>query len=99
MAKILVIGVGNSQKKVVEKLHEVIPESRCVLIGSYLYSENPQNIEYYNLLRNSKIAKEISSTYMPGSAYVMTLRRLPEIIEEQREKLEEFLGLNTIRKD
>ena len=99
MAKILVIGVGNSQEKVVERLQQLIPNSRCVQIGANSFSRNP-NIEYYSLIKNSKIAKEIINIgCMPGSTHLMIIERLPEIIEEQREKLAEFLGINTIRKD
>ena len=99
MAKTLVIGVGASQQNVVEKLQQLIPDSRCVNIGLGLYPRNP-NIEYYNLAENSGIAKEIVDVgCMPGSTHMMLIERLPEIIEEQREKLREFLRFKPIQQD
>lgn len=87
MAKIVIIGVGNSQTEVVRMLHERIPEAKCI---SMTMGRNPripddeENIQNYNLIEHSKTAQQVVSLgLMPADEKHDLTKHLSEIMQEQ----------------
>lgn len=98
MPKILVVGIGGSQGNVIEKLQHTLPDCRCVLIDTDLYS-TIDNIDFYSLSANSSLARKIiDMRMMPGTTNCEITKHLPDIIEEQKVNLIEFLGFAPIAK-
>lgn len=91
MAEIIIIGVGHSQTQVVKKLHNLIPEAKCINITmghNFNIPSDEENIINYNLADYSKTAQRIKSLcLMPGSAQMETEKHLKEILDEQLDQI------------
>lgn len=92
MSKIIVIGVGDSQFEAIEKMHQQMPEAKCVHITCNWYNnEHSEGIYHHNLIENSNLAKEIFSSYHPGSACEIVRQEIAEIVEEQADAINKLL--------
>lgn len=96
MAKILIIGVGNSQTEVVKMLHERVPEAKCISMTMQRNPSIPEdedNIQNYNLIEHSKTAQQIVRLgLMPGDEKYELNKHLSEILREQLSDIERLLG-------
>lgn len=92
MGKIIIIGVGSSQHEFIEKIHQQMPDAKCVHIGCNFYEkEHSEGVIHYDLLENSNLANEIFSTMHPVSAIETIRQRSLEITEEQADAIRKLL--------
>lgn len=92
MAKIVIIGVGSSQHRVIEKMHKEIPDAKCIHIDCNWYNmKHSEGIIHHNLFQNSDLAYEIFSSFHPGSAREIARKNIKPIVEEQTELIKELL--------
>lgn len=57
MAKIVIIGVGSSQHRVIEKMHKEIPDAKCIHIDCNWYNmKHSEGIIHHNLFPKQRFS-------------------------------------------
>ena len=96
MAKIEIIGVGSAMAQVVKKLHDEIPEAKCISLTMGQNMDIPSgedNITNYDLIENSHTAKSILALdMMPGSTNAELERNMTKIINEQSDQIKKLFS-------